>query len=248
MHKPYLRQVVFFVLSILSCSLFFTSAYAADTPSVNEQLKAKKDAFTQSASEDKKQDYEKGIAYVRSSGVMESAVNVGDKAPGFTLPDAVGNKVSLHDVLEKGPVVLVWYRGGWCPYCNIYLQGLQQRLDEIEAKGAQLVAISPELPDNALSTKQKHDLKFHVLSDAGNKTASDFGIVYTLPGYVIKRYDASFSLPEYNGDDSYTLPLSASYVIGEAGKVTYAFLDADYRNRASIDDLLAALDRYNASE
>jgi peroxiredoxin len=121
------------------------------------------------------------------------------------------------------------------------LRGLQQRLKEIHAAGGQLVAITPELPDDALSTQKKHQLAFHVLSDTSNQVAKNYGVVFNLPDYVVQHDDLSFSLPEYYGDESYTLPLSASYVINEGGVVTYAYLDADYRNRAPIDELIHAL-------
>ena len=223
---------------ILTLLMSFTGLSMAESTSVEEQLELRKKEFSKKAPEQVKQDYERGIEYVAASGILEKAINTGDIAPEFELPNAVGKSVTLSKLLEDGPVVLVWYRGGWCPYCNIYLHALQEHLPAIKEAGAQLVAISPELPDKTLTTQEKNNLEFHVLSDAGQKTASDYGIVFTLPDYVIKHYDLSFSLPEYNGDNTYTLPLSASYVIGQDGKVAYAYLEADYRKRAPIEDLV----------
>ena len=227
------------ILSIALLILISSICIAAEQS--QQELKQLKEKFSSTASNEKKADYEKGIQYVAESGVLESAIQQGDRAPDFQLTNALGDSAQLSVLLKEGPVILVWYRGGWCPYCNIYLNGLQRRLPEIQAAGAQVVAITPEVPDNALSTQEKNELAFHVLSDVGNKVATDFGVVFTLPDYVIQHYDLSFSLPEYNGDDSYTLPLSASYVIGTDGVVKYAYLDADYRNRAPIDELISAV-------
>lgn len=219
-------------LLILIC----VSALAEDK--TNEQLNALSNKFEMTASEDKKADFQKGIDYITNSGILSEAIQNGQIAPDFELEDALGNKVTLSNLVSKGPVILVWYRGGWCPYCNIYLRALQQRLPEIKQAGAQLVAISPELPSNALSTQQKHQLNFTVLSDVGNQVASRYGVVFKLPDYVIQHYDLSFSLPEYNGDNSYTLPLAATYIIDNERIVRYAYLDADYRNRAPIDTII----------
>jgi len=217
-------------------AFILTGAFAEDKTS--EQLNALSNKFESTASEKKKADFQKGIDYIINSGILNEAIQNGQIAPDFELENALGNEVTLTDLLSKGPVILVWYRGGWCPYCNIYLRALQQRLPEIKQAGAQLVAISPELPSNALSTKQKHHLDFNVLSDVGNQVAFRYGVVFKLPDYVIKHYDLSFSLPEYNGDNSYTLPLAATYVIDVDRKVRYAYLDADYRRRAPIDILI----------
>lgn len=229
-------------MKILSAWLIFCLLnFCHAAGNVQQELVDLKQKFTQSASEEKREAYEKGIQYVADSGIVNAALQLGDKAPDFILPNASGDTIHLTALLTNGPVILVWYRGGWCPYCNIYLRGLQQRLPEIHAAGAQLVAITPELPDNALDTQDKHNLAFHVLSDVGNQVASDYGVVFTLPDYVVQHYDLSFSLPEYNGDHSYTLPLAASYVIDNEGIVSYAYLDPDYRNRAPIDDLIDAV-------
>ena len=116
--------------------------------------------------------YEQGIEEVRKSGATEKALKVGDRAPDFELPDATGKKVKLSDLKARGPVVVTWYRGGWCPYCNIALRGFHKSLPEIRAAGASLVAISPETPDNSMSTTEKNHLDYEVLSDKGNKVAT----------------------------------------------------------------------------
>ena len=114
------------------------------------------------------------------SGIAEKSIKVGEKAPDFNLPNPKGESVGLNELLQKGPVVLNFYRGGWCPYCNLELNAYKKRLPEIEELGASLVAISPQTPDNSLSTAEKNELKFQVLSDVGNRTANEFGLVFTL--------------------------------------------------------------------
>jgi len=184
-----------------------------------------------------------GIEAVRLEGVVGHAKKVGDAAPGFALTDAKGETVKLSGLLAKGPVVLTWYRGGWCPYCNIALNALQKKLPEIRAAGATLVALTPELPDKTLSTAEKHSLEFLVLSDVNHKVAKEYGIVFKLTPEVRDLYHSRFNLTEYNGKEAGedSLPLAATYIIGKDGKILWAFLDADYRKRAEPDDIVAFL-------
>ena len=176
-----------------------------------------------------------------SPGVVDRALKVGDRAPDFELPDPAGKKVKLSELLARGPVVVTWYRGGWCPYCNIALRGFHKRLPEIRSAGASLVAISPETPDNSLSTAEKNHLEFEVLSDQGNKVARAYGVAYKIPKVVADQFKGRLDLAKYNGDDSGELPLGVTYVIDREGIIRYAFVDADYRKRAEPSDVLAAL-------
>lgn len=191
--------------------------------------------------EEKKQIYAEGISSVAASGVLENALNVNSKAPNFTLKNTLGISFSLYEELKNGPVVLTWYRGGWCPYCNITLHYLQEKLPEIKKTGATLIAITPELPDNSLSTSEKNKLEFSVLSDVGNVVGKEYGVVYTLTDEVASIYEAGFGLSEVNGDLSNELPLAATYVIDTDTVIQYAFLDADYTERAEVTDILEAL-------
>lgn len=204
--------------------------------STNQTLKSildeKKEDFEQKADDYKKKIYKEGIEAVANSGILKQAKNIGDIAPNFTLNNALEKPVALNDYLKKGKVVLTWYRGGWCPYCNLTLRQLQNELPNFKANGANLIALTPELPDKSLSTAKKHDLEFEVLSDVGNVVAKEYGIVFELIDEVAKSYNEAFDLESYNGDHSNQLPLAATYVINENGKIIYAFLDADYRNRA----------------
>jgi peroxiredoxin len=192
-------------------------------------------------SDEKKKIYADGITSVANSGVLDAALNIGDKAPNFTLKNALNEAVTLNDQLKNGPVVLTWYRGGWCPYCNITLHALQEKLPEFKNEGATLLALTPELPDNSLSTSEKNNLEFTVLSDIGNTVGKDYGVVYALTDDVAASYNAGFGLNKVNGDTSNKLPLAATYVIDTNGIITYAFLDADYTARAEPLEILSAL-------
>lgn len=203
------------------------------------QRKASATKFT----EEKNRIYAEGLKSIEDSGVLNKALNVGDKAPDFTLKNALNELVSLYGELKKGPVVLTWYRGGWCPYCNITLHYLQEKLPEFKTAGATLMAITPELPDNSLNTAEKHNLEFTVLSDVGNGIAKEYGVVFKLTNEVAAIYQEAFGLHEVNGDDSNELPLAATYVIDTDGVVQYAFLDADYRKRAEVSEVLAVLNK-----
>ncbi len=218
-------------------------APSASSPagSLQAEIDAIKASFAERASDETKRIYAEGIDAVADSGVVAQAKNVGDEAPAFTLPDATGSEVSLDSLLAEGPVVVVWYRGGWCPYCNLTLKAYQERLDEIRAAGATLVAISPETPDNALSTRDKQGLEFVVLTDANNAVAREYGVVFDLTEPVHENYNENFQLDAWNGQASGELPLAATYVIDRDGVIRWAFLDADYRERADPDEAVAAL-------
>ena len=210
------------------------------TKTLSEQLEERKARFMEMAPPERIAAAEGAIADGADSGILDNAINLGDKAPDFTLPDALGNSVSLYEQLAKGPVILTWYRGSWCPYCNLQLHDYQKSLADIHAAGAQLMAVSPELSDSALTWKEKNELEFVVLSDVGNEVAHEYGIVYRIPDAISAGYVAGgrTDLTQYNGDDSLELPLAVTYVIGTDGTVEYAFVDADYRKRAETSDVV----------
>jgi len=212
-----------------------------DNTSLQAVLNAKKEAYEKTADESKKKAYADGIAAARESGIESSALQVGDTAPNFTLSNASGESVELYDDLDKAYVILTWYRGGWCPYCNLTLQYLQRELTEFQKYNANLIALTPELPDSSLSTAEKNELEFEVLSDVGNEVASEYGIVFQLTDEVAGYYNKGFDLNEYNGDQSNELPLAATYVINNNAEIIYAFLDADYRNRAEPSEITEVL-------
>ncbi|WP_139956953.1 peroxiredoxin-like family protein [Flavicella sediminum] len=206
-------------------------------------LENKRNEASKKFTEERLQIYADGILAVKNSGVLEKALTIGDKAPNFSLKNALNTSVSLAEELKKGPVVLTWYRGGWCPYCNITLHYLQEKLPEFQKAGASLLALTPELPDKSLSTSEKNNLEFSVLSDVGNKVAKEFGVVFELTKEVAAIYETAFGLSAYNGDEGNQLPLAATYVIDQKGIIQYAFLDEDYRNRAEPSEIISALSK-----
>lgn len=204
---------------------------------LKSQLEERKTNFALKANDNKKRAYKEGIESVEESGIVKAAKQVGDIAPEFILNNALGKPVKLSDYLKKGKVVLTWYRGNWCPYCNLTLTALQAELSNFKAQGANLIALTPELPDESISTSEKHNLDFEVLSDVGNKVAKKYGIVFQLTDEVAEMYNLSFELNKHNGDDTNELPLAVTYIINEKGEIIYAFLDADYRNRAEPSEI-----------
>jgi peroxiredoxin len=183
------------------------------------------------------------IEVLRVSGLEDRALKPGRVAPDFMLPDPKGRLVRLHSLLSQGPVVLVFYRGGWCPYCNLHLRGFQRALPELKKFGAQIVAVSPQLPDNSLSTQEKDQLTFPVLSDVGNKVASRFGVVFQLGEQLQELYrQFGHPLDLFNGPDGEQhLPLPATFLIDRNGRIRLAHVDADYTQRLDPDDVLAKL-------
>ncbi len=166
------------------------------------------------------------------SGIIEQAKNVGDKAPDFRLSNVRGEEVSLSGILKKGAVALVFYRGAWCPYCDLQFKALQSALPRIKGTGATLVGISPSTPDNSLSMAEKMGLEFEVVSDVGNSVAREYGLVYTLDEILRPIYKGfGIDIPGNNGDDLYELPFAATYIIGTDRVIRYAFLDTDYTKR-----------------
>ncbi|SDD28492.1 AhpC/TSA family protein [Halanaerobium congolense] len=138
----------------------------------------------------------------------------------------------MAEKLEEGPVVLVFYRGGWCPYCNLQLNAYQQALPEIKEKGTQLIAVSPQTPDNTLSQKEKEELDFELLSDQKGETAADYEVLFEVPAAVKEVYqDFGLDIAEYNGLDEWILPVPAVYIINQEGKIEFVDLNVDYTVR-----------------
>jgi peroxiredoxin len=183
---------------------------------LDQQLADFKAEFLRTAPAGRPALYEAKIEELRASFALEAAAGVGAIAPDFRLPDVKGNLVSLSDLLRLGPVVVTFYRGGWCPYCNIQLRAYQAVLPQLTALRARLVAISPQLPEQSLSTAQADELTFEVLSDVGNHAARRFGLVYALPEEVRAALRSNNkALPGINGDESWELPVPATYVVAK---------------------------------
>ncbi len=190
---------------------------------------------------------EASIEDVRRAGVEDRALKVGDLAPAFTLPNANGRPVALVELLTKGPVILTFYRGVWCPYCSLELRAYQRLLADIRAAGAELVAISPQTPDNSLTSIETNQLAFEVLTDHANQIAARFGIAYPTPD-AVRRTTGMFGvdIDQINGVADSELPVSATYVIDRDRRIVLADVDADFRRRMEPAEALAAVRRLAA--
>ncbi len=175
------------------------------------------------------------------SSLAGRGLQVGDKAPDFTLKDSSGKEITLSSALKQGPVVLTWYRGGWCPYCNRALKALSDRLPAIKGMGAELFALTAELPDQSLNTEEKNALAFPVLSDPDLKVSQLYDLVFTLDSQTALRYESRFQLSKVNGNKNSTLPIPATYVIDTDGTIVFAYVNPDYRQRVNPEQVINAL-------
>jgi peroxiredoxin len=189
------------------------------------------------------------ISKLEGSGLTKSALQVGQQIPEFNLPDATGNMVSSTTLLAKGPLLVSFYRGGWCPYCNVELRALQSHLKEFQRTGVTLVAISPQMPDHSLSTQEKAGLQYPVLSDVGNQLARKFGIVYQLDENLRSIYQKlGVDLEAQNGGKAIELPVPATYLVDSKGTVRNAFIDVDYTKRLEPTMALSWIDALGEQE
>jgi peroxiredoxin len=212
------------------------------TTSLLEQTEKTRDAFLADLPDNERAAVAGAFERLSTSAVAALALKVGDPAADFELPNVRGGTLSLHAALESGPAVLSFYRGSWCPFCNLELNALQRRLPEIRAAGARLIAVSPQKPDASLDHAEKLDLQFDVLSDTGNRIAKRYGLIMTIDQSLRPLYLRwGIDVPAANGDDSYELPVPATYVIDTSGKIRAAFVDKDYTKRMEPQDILAAL-------
>lgn len=234
-----LRSMALAVL--LSATPAVLAQTTATAPSLNKELQTLAAGFAKEAPAEMRAAFAQGIDDVRRTGLVETAKNVGDTAPTSDLAGPTGEAVRLESLWADGPVVVSFYRGGWCPYCNLQLKALQRSLGELEGAGAKVVAIAPEIAEKAAETASKNQLDFLVLTDQDNRVAKAFGIVFELPEVIKPIYENRIGLASYNGNDDSELPLAATYVIDRSGVIRWAFLDADYKKRAEPADIVAAV-------
>ena len=185
---------------------------------------------------------EQAIEQLKAAGTADQALKAGDQAPAFELPDGDGMMWRSEDLLRSGPLVIVFYRGRWCAYCNTQLAALQQVHSQIAAAGASLVAISPQTQKHTYMTRDTHTLRFPVLSDPDNTVAKKFGLVWRLPPELQQMYEAIMTkLPRYNGEESWELPLAATYIVQPDGIISFARVDADWRERPEPEEIVEHL-------
>jgi peroxiredoxin len=186
----------------------------------------------------------RATADLNASGLAGRAKKIGDQAPSFSLKDSEGNIVSSAELLARGPLIVSFYRGVWCPYCNMELQALQEVLPQFERLGASLVAISPQTASNSRKSVRDNKVSFPILSDPQNEVAAAFGLKFSLPDYLISLYkDLKNDLPSFNADPAWTLPMPGRYLIGQDGTVAYAEVNPDYTRRPEPEDILPALEK-----
>ncbi|MCY0855524.1 peroxiredoxin-like family protein [Cupriavidus sp. D39] len=185
---------------------------------------------------------ERATAELIASGQAGRALKAGDKAPVFTLTDPEGAPVSSEALLAQGPLIVSFYRGVWCPYCNMELQALEEAVPAFRQAGASVVAISPQNAVNSRKSVRTNKLSFPILSDTHNDVAAAFGLRFALPDYLVDLYkQLKNDLPAFNGDASWTLPMPARYVIGQDGTILYAEVNPDYTHRPEPSEMLPAL-------
>jgi peroxiredoxin len=211
--------------------------------SLTEQLAEYRAGWYQRVPAERQAIMQRHMDQLRSGTTARTMLKVGDRAPAIVLGNAKGAAVDVATLLEKGPVIVTFYRGGWCPYCNLELRAYQQILPDIVAAGASLVAISPEKPDDTMSTAEKNGLSFEVLSDVGQSVGRAFGLVYKFTEELKNAYHGfNLDIPTRNGTPGeWALPVSATYVIDRGGSIIYAHTDVDYRDRADPRDVLEVL-------
>jgi peroxiredoxin len=217
--------------------------------SLKEQLAQYRAGWRKRVPADRQAIMERHIEQLRTGAIARTMLKVGDRAPAIVLRNAKGEIIDIGALRKKGPVIITFYRGGWCPYCNLELKAFQDILPEIKAAGASLVAISPEKPDGTLSTVEKNALAFEVLSDVGQKVGRAFSLVYQFTEELCSAYRGfGLDIPAQNGaPGEWALPVSATYVIDRDGTIIYAYTDVDYRDRADPRDVLDLLTRKTAA-
>lgn len=210
---------------------------------LREELEERKALAEQYVPEDVLQVNQRTVEELRASGIAGRILAVGASAPNFELPDHDGNTLSSSSLLSRGRLVICFFRGRWCPFCVAQLEAMNSALDPIQKSGASLVAISPQTVKQSFFMRDQHQLRFPLLSDAGNRVARAFGLVYPVPEEQKAVYSRTFvNLPFLNGDHSWELPIPATYVLGQ-GAVLYANADADYTRRPEPEELVRLLDQ-----
>jgi peroxiredoxin len=184
----------------------------------------------------------RAVAQLKEKHFAANILPVGAKAPRFDLPDHDGRIVRSSDLVAKGKLVLCFIRGRWCPFCVGQMEAMNLVLPQIEQAGATLVAVSPQTVKQAFFMHDQHKLRFPLLSDADNQVARKFGLTYRVPDAQEAVYRKAFvNLPFTNGDDSWELPIPATYIVDREGTIGYASANEDYTQRPEPDDLVRAL-------
>jgi peroxiredoxin len=216
------------------------TSLAADTRSLREQFAERKELVAKYVPAEIQAIHARVIAELQQQGIAESALPAGAKAPAFELTDHNGKLVSSTELLTKGRVIICFFRGRWCPFCVGQLEAMNLVMPEIQAAGSSLIAISPQTVQQSFFMADQHKLRFPLLSDLGNDVARQFGLVYRVPEFQQSVYRRAFiNLPLANGDESWELPIPATYITERDGTVLYSSSNPDYTQRPEPQDILA---------
>jgi peroxiredoxin len=225
------------------------SAAVTELRSLREVLAERKEKIAQYAPAETQAIHASAVAKLKELGLAANSLPVGAKAPAFELPDHTGKTVSSSNLLAASRLVLCFIRGRWCPFCVGQMEAMNQIAPQIEAARAKLVAISPQTVKQSDFMHDQHKLRFPLLADAGTQIARQFGLVYRVPAEQEALYRRTFvNLPNTNGDDSWELPIPATYILGRDGTVLYASASEDYTERPEPLDILDFLSRRNEPE
>jgi peroxiredoxin len=212
-------------------------------PTLSESIQTYKAQFLANAPAEVVATMNAATDALQASGIENRALGAGDKLPDFELRNQHGETKRIYSYLEQCPLVLNIYRGGWCPYCNLEMKTLIDVLPEIKARGAQMVGLSPETPAKAAETGGKNGADFDILSDVGNHISEKMGLVFELSESLRPLYKQfGIDIPAYNGDETFKLPLPATYIVRKDGMIAYGFAKADYTLRMEPAQVLAQLD------
>lgn len=183
------------------------------------------------------------IAQAKAFKEGDNALDIGQQVIPFLLPNQENKEISLTTLLADGPVIIIFYRGSWCPYCNLQLNALTAHLDEIHTLGAKLIAISPQVPDYTLDKDKISAMPFDVLSDQNAKVAAEFGVAWQVPDFLLKhmKEDRKLDLETINNGNTSIMPIPATFILDKTGKITWRFIDLDYRIRSEPADVIEAL-------
>jgi len=215
----------------------------SDTRPLRQIFAERKETIAHYVPADVQAIHERTVAALKAQGLAAKALGLGAKAPSFELSDHNGKRVSSADLLSKGRLVVSFIRGRWCPFCVGQMEAMNYIAAQIEAAGASLVAISPQTVKQAYFMYDQHKLRFPLLVDAHNAIARQFGLVYRVPEEQQKLYRSTFvNLPFVNGDDSWELPIPATYVIGRDHSIVFASANEDYTERPEPLEILAQLE------
>ena len=205
---------------------------------LREELSAFSEEIAKNAPDEALQIIGQEIEKFYKTGISEKALNVGNNVPDFELEDSYGNVISLDSMVALGPAVISFNRGNWCPFCNIDFKHMQKNITPIEESGSNLFVISPQLKEKSAQLKAENGYDYPILHDKNNEVAKQFGICFTLSD-KLKAIHKSFGMdiPAHNGEDSFELPIPATYVVNQDKEIVYAYVNPNWMERAQIEDV-----------